>query len=90
MSWWRTVGVATTFAFSVTPTFAQSWKPAHNVEFVSASAAGSASDTGLRLVERMLHERKLLEVSSTVLNKPGGGGNIGWTYVNQQSPDGHS
>jgi putative tricarboxylic transport membrane protein len=38
----------------------------------------------------MLHERKLLEVSSTVLNKPGGGGNIGWTYVNQQSPDGHT
>ena len=90
MSSWRTVGVTTTFALGMTATFAQSWKPAHNVELVSASAAGSASDTGLRLVERMLHERKLLEVSSTVLNKPGGGGNIGWTYVNQQSADGHT
>jgi putative tricarboxylic transport membrane protein len=60
------------------------------VEFVSASAAGSASDGGLRLIERMLHERKLIEVSSTVVNKPGGGGNIGWTYVNQQAPDGHT
>ena len=69
---------------------AQQWKPSRNVELVSASAAGSASDTGLRLVERMLHEKKLIEVSTTVVNKPGGGGNIGWTYLNQQPPDGHT
>ena len=49
-----------------------------------------ASDTGLRLVERMLHEKKLMDVSSTIVNKPGGGGNIGWTYVNQQPADGHT
>ena len=53
-------------------------------------AAGSASDSGLRLVERMLHEKKLMDVSSTIVNKPGGGGNIGWTYINQQPPDGHT
>ena len=69
---------------------AQQWKPARNVELVSASGAGSASDAGLRVVERMLHEKKLIEVSTTVVNKPGGGGNIGWTYLNQQPPDGHT
>ena len=81
---------AAALAVCMLPAHAQSWKPTHNVEFVSASAAGSASDSGLRLVERMLHEKKLMDVSSTIVNKPGGGGNIGWTYVNQQPADGHT
>ncbi len=68
---------------------AQSWKPAKHVELVSGSAAGAASDTALRAVERLLQEKKLLDVSTGVINKPGGGGTIGWTYLSQQPPDGH-
>ncbi|MGZ8264978.1 MAG: tripartite tricarboxylate transporter substrate binding protein [Burkholderiales bacterium] len=89
MSFARTVMLAAVLG-AACPAAGQSWKPTHNVEFVSASAAGSASDGGLRLIERMLHEKKLMDASSTVVNKPGGGGNIGWTYVNQQPPDGHT
>jgi putative tricarboxylic transport membrane protein len=68
---------------------AQIWKPAKHVELVSGSAAGSASDTALRAIERLLQEKKLVDVSSGVINKPGGGGTIGWTYLSQQPPDGH-
>ncbi|MCC7486695.1 MAG: tripartite tricarboxylate transporter substrate binding protein [Burkholderiales bacterium] len=68
---------------------AQGWKPSRHVEFISGSAAGSASDGVIRMVERLLHEKKLIETSSSVVNKPGGGGNIAWTWVNQQPPDGH-
>jgi putative tricarboxylic transport membrane protein len=68
---------------------AQAWKPARHVEFVSGSAAGSASDGVLRAVERMLQEKKLIEVTSSVTNKPGGGGTVAWTWVNQQPADGH-
>lgn len=68
---------------------AQAWKPSKHVEFVSGSAAGAASDTALRAVERLLQEKKLVEVSTGVINKPGGGGTIGWNYLAQQPADGH-
>jgi putative tricarboxylic transport membrane protein len=68
---------------------AQGWKPARHIEFVSASGAGSASDGVIRAVERMLQEKKLIEVTSSVVNKPGGGGTIAWTWLNQQPADGH-
>lgn len=72
-----------------TPALAQQWKPTRHVELISASGGGSASDGVLRLVERMLQEKKLIEVSTSVVNKPGGGGSVGWTYTNQQPADGH-
>lgn len=68
---------------------AQAWRPAKHVELVSGSAAGSASDGVLRTVERLLQEKKLVDVSTAVINKPGGGGTVGWTYLSQQPPDGH-
>ena len=68
---------------------AQSWKPAKHVELVSGAAAGSASDGALRTIERLLQEKKLVDVATTVINKPGGGGTVGWTYLSQQPPDGH-
>jgi putative tricarboxylic transport membrane protein len=69
---------------------AQAWKPGRHIEFISASAAGSASDSVIRAVERTLQERKLIDVASAVINKPGGGGTIAWTFVNQQPADGHT
>jgi putative tricarboxylic transport membrane protein len=69
---------------------AQAWKPTRHVEFISASAAGSASDSVIRAVERALQEKKLIDVTSAVVNKPGGGGTIAWTFVNQQPADGHT
>ncbi len=68
---------------------AQNWKPSKHVALVSGSAAGAASDTALRAIERLLQEKKLVDVSTAVLNKPGGGGAIGWTYLSQQPADGH-
>jgi putative tricarboxylic transport membrane protein len=69
---------------------AQAWKPTRHVEFISASGAGSASDGVIRAVERTLQEKKLIDVTSAVVNKPGGGGTIAWTFVNQQPADGHT
>ncbi len=68
---------------------AQSWKPTKHVELISGSAAGAASDTALRAVERLLQEKKFVDVTTSVINKPGGGGTVGWTYLAQQPADGH-
>ena len=45
---------------------AQAWKPLKHVELVSGSAAGAASDGVLRAVERLLQEKKLVEVTTAM------------------------
>ncbi len=85
----RSAVAALAFLLAATPSLAQQWKPTRHVELISASGVGSASDGVLRLVERTLQEKKLIDATSTVINKPGGGGNVGWMYTNQQPADGH-
>ncbi len=84
----KSLAVALAFTF-VLSAHAQSWKPTKHVEFISGSAAGAASDTALRSVERLLQEKKFVDVATSVINKPGGGGTVGWTYLSQQPADGH-
>jgi len=68
---------------------AQAWSPQRNVEIVVTSAPGGSNDKTGRQVERILNEKKLVNVTLAVVNKPGGGGNIAFNYVNQHAGDGH-
>lgn len=71
------------------PGAAQEWKPTRHVEIVTPSGAGGGSDTIARLVQRILQENRLLDVTTSVVNKPGAGGAIAWTGLNQHAGDGH-
>src|SRR3982750_4135554 len=68
---------------------AAEWKPERGVEIVAPSGAGSSTDRTARVVQRILQEQKLVEVPVTVVNRPGGSGTIGLSYVNQHPRDGH-
>jgi putative tricarboxylic transport membrane protein len=68
---------------------AQAWSPQKNVEIVVGSAPGGSNDKTGRQVERILNEKKLVNVTLAVVNKPGGGSNIAFAYVNQHAGDGH-
>ena len=68
---------------------AQSWSPQKNVEVVVGSAPGGSNDKTARTVERILVQNKLVPVSLTVNNRPGGGSNIAFTYVAQHAGDPH-
>ncbi len=68
---------------------AQSWTPSKNVEIVVGSALGGSNDRTGRSVERLLNDLKLVPTSLTVVNKPGGGGNIMFSYVNGHADDAH-
>src|SRR5215471_2144999 len=58
------------------------------VELTVMFGAGSAADVTARyLADGMA---KLLEVPVPVVNRTGGGGAIGYSYVSRQKPDGHS
>src|SRR5258705_6305682 len=69
---------------------AQSWVPQKNVEIVVGSAPGGSNDKTGRTVEKILVEKRLLPTTLTVINKPGGGGNIALTYVSQKAGDAHT
>lgn len=74
---------------TVTAPAQTAWKPERNVEIISGTAAGGAVDRANRAVQRIWQEKKIVEVSTTVMNKPGGGNTIAWNYINQHSGDGH-
>lgn len=68
---------------------AQAWKPDKTVEIIVGTTPGGPQDRTGRQVQRMFQERKLVEQSSTVVNKPGGGGAVGLSYLAQHAPDAH-
>lgn len=69
---------------------AQGWSPQKNVEIVVGSAPGGSNDKTARSVERALVDHKLVNTSITVVNKPGGGSSIAFTYVQQRPGDPHT
>jgi len=65
------------------------WKPEKPVEIVAPSGPGGTTDRTARVVARILTQHKLVDVPVNVVNKPGGSGTIGLSYVNQHPADGH-
>ena len=68
---------------------AQGWSPQKNVEIVVANSPGGSNDRTARQIESFLTRYRLAHATFTVVNKPGGGGTIAYTYVNQHAGDAH-
>ena len=87
----RWLGIAISCAMVVMPgaAGAAEWKPDRVVEIIVATGAGGGQDKSARTVQRILQEGQILPVAATVQNKPGGGGLVAWTYLNQKASDGH-
>ncbi len=87
----RWLGIAISCAMVVMPgaAGAAEWKPDRVVEIIVATGAGGGQDKSARTVQRILQEGRILPVAATVQNKPGGGGLVAWTYLNQKASDGH-
>jgi putative tricarboxylic transport membrane protein len=67
----------------------ESWKPTKPIELVVQSAPGGGTDITARLIQKIVERQRLLDVPVTVVNKPGGGGNVALAYLNQKAGDGH-
>src|SRR5712671_1604262 len=78
------VGAAAT-SFAQTP----AWKPDKNIELILGTPPGSPNDVAARSIEKILRERKIVEVPVIVVNKPGGGLAASWIYLNQHPRNGH-
>lgn len=68
---------------------AQGWKPERAVEMVVGTAAGSGADKIARTVQKIMQDRKLLDVAVNVINRPGGGGAVAYGYLHQRQGDAH-
>ncbi|MGH8665336.1 MAG: tripartite tricarboxylate transporter substrate binding protein, partial [Burkholderiales bacterium] len=67
----------------------KSWVPTHPVELVVGVSPGGGIDRTARTVQRIVQDKRLIDVPLNVINKPGGGGTIAQTYLNQHAGDAH-
>lgn len=65
------------------------WHPEQNVEIVVGSSAGGSQDRTARTIQRIWRDRGIISAQTTVVNKSGGGGSVGWNYLNQHTGNGH-
>jgi len=84
ISWSRVAQALTVSAYCAAvsmPGFvvAAEWKPDRVVEIIVATGAGGGQDRSARTVQRILQDSKILSVTSTVQNRPGGGGLVAWS-----------
>ena len=85
----RLVLTAAALAAIAAPALAQSKFPdGKPIEITTLFGAASASTQTARVLADGMS--KLLGVPVVILDKPGAGGAVGYTYLSQQKPDGHS
>jgi putative tricarboxylic transport membrane protein len=86
VSW---IFAAASIAQSATTSSGQPWSPTKNVEIIVSSVPGGSNDNTGRQIEKALNDLKLVPTSTSIVGKPGGGGNIAMAYTNQHAGDGH-
>lgn len=69
--------------------FAQQWKPSRPVAFISPSSPAGSLDLTARLMQKVWDDLRTIGVPVVVINKPGAGNGIAWSYLNERS-DGHA
>ncbi|MEU4685475.1 tripartite tricarboxylate transporter substrate binding protein [Streptomyces xinghaiensis] len=65
------------------------WKPTKPIEYVAPANTGGGWDTLARSTARVMEEGEVVDRPMRVVNKPGGGGAIGWAYVAGHEKDPH-
>jgi putative tricarboxylic transport membrane protein len=72
-----------------TAALAQGWKPDKNIEIMIGLTAGSSQDRTGRALQKVWQETNAVGVPVNVVNRPGGGGQVAWTYLAQHAGDAH-
>jgi putative tricarboxylic transport membrane protein len=65
------------------------WKPDKRVEIIVPSGTGGGNDRIGRLIQSIIQNKQLVDVVTTVVNKPGAGMALGMSYLNQHPGDAH-
>ncbi|MDC3412014.1 tripartite tricarboxylate transporter substrate binding protein [Terrihalobacillus insolitus] len=57
------------------------WSPEKPIEIVAPAGAGGGWDTTARMAAKVFNEAGIIDQDIGVVNKPGGGGAVGWSYI---------
>ncbi|MFS0674040.1 tripartite tricarboxylate transporter substrate binding protein [Ornithinibacillus sp. 179-J 7C1 HS] len=57
------------------------FEPESSIEMVAPAGAGGGWDTTARMAAKVFNEAGIMEENIGVINKPGGGGAVGWAYI---------
>lgn len=77
-------GVALSFVLlAALTTTARAWEPKSTIEIVAPAGPGGGWDMVARMVMNALTKEKIVNEPIIVSNKPGGGGAVGWRYLNK-------
>ena len=77
-------------ALIAAPALAQGWKPEKGIEILIGLSAGSSQDRTGRALQKVWQDANLLTVPVTVINRPGGGGQVAATVLTQRPGDAHA
>jgi len=70
-------------------TAAAQWKPDKRVEIIVPSGTGGGNDRIGRLMQGLMQQGRLVDATTTVVNKPGAGMAVGMSYLTQHPGDAH-
>ncbi|GGF29832.1 tricarboxylic transport TctC [Halobacillus andaensis] len=65
------------------------WEPQQPIELVAPAGAGGGWDTTARSVSQVMEEEGIVDEDMGVVNKPGGGGAVGWAYIDGKQGNPH-
>ena len=66
------------------------WKPTRPVALINGAAPGGSIDLTARAIQRIWDENRTVGTPIIVINKPGAGNGIAWSYLNERGGDGHA
>ena len=81
----RAAALATALALCAIHAHAETWKPTRAVAFISPSSPAGSLDLTARLMQKVWDDARTIGVPIVVINKPGAGNGIAWTYLNERS-----
>ena len=63
--------------------------PTDPIEIIAPASPGGGWDTTARVVQSVLQSQGIVKVPITVVNRPGAGGQVGWSYLNEHRKNPH-
>jgi putative tricarboxylic transport membrane protein len=83
------VAVAALLAAPLSRALAQTQFPSGPIEIIAPASPGGGWDSTARVIQSVLQSQGIVKVPVTVVNRPGAGGQVGWSYLNEHMGNPH-